>query len=389
MSQRVSTIQCLLLAAGLLIMPAASPAADVVAPPSHIISGQDLSIRSAVLNEARSLSIYLPDDYHISTARYPVLYVLDGGAYAAYVAETVRLLAFQRDIPPLIVVGIPNTNRVRDFSPFPLANSPGSGGADAFLRFLSEELIPHMDAHYRTETYRILFGHSLGGSFTVYALFAQPTVFQAGLAVSPALYSDRGRLLRHLEGLLASGRGFPTSYLWLSIGDEIAYAESLAYLQAHLEKHQPAGLRWEAHEFLDETHGSIVMRSLDKSLKGLFHDWPLLISEIETGFTAVLQHYQGLAEMLGYELPIPEALVNRLGYRALTADDVTQAIEIFQYNVTAYPASANVYDSLGEALLTNRQLEQAEANYRKSLVLDPQNANARTMLERIDRLQSR
>ena len=41
--------------------------------------------------------------------------------------------------------------------------SPTAGGADEFLRFLSDELIPWVEGQYRTASFRVLVGHSLGG----------------------------------------------------------------------------------------------------------------------------------------------------------------------------------------------------------------------------------
>ena len=55
--------------------------------------------------------------------------------------------------------------------------------------------------------------------------------------------------------------------------------------------------------------------------------------------------------------------------------------ELFKLNVIAYPESANTYDSLGEAYMTNGDKELAMKNYKKSLELDPKNQNAVKMLE--------
>ena len=62
------------------------------------------------------------------------------------------------------------------------------------------------------------------------------------------------------------------------------------------------------------------------------------------------QHYAGLSKRYGFAVQPPEGTVNQLGYQLLGRDDVDDAIAIFRYNVELYPDSANVYDSLGEAL---------------------------------------
>jgi tetratricopeptide (TPR) repeat protein len=81
---------------------------------------------------------------------------------------------------------------------------------------------------------------------------------------------------------------------------------------------------------------------------------------------------------------VSEAELNRLGYYFLNARSApTRAIEIFQLNVRAFPRSANVYDSLGEAYLAHGDTALAVTNYRRSLELDPNNGNATDILKRL------
>lgn len=75
-----------------------------------------------------------------------------------------------------------------------------------------------------------------------------------------------------------------------------------------------------------------------------------------------------------------ESQLNLLGYRYLGTDKVAEAIAVLRWNAQLFPRSANVYDSLGEALLRDGQGDQSIANYEKSLQLDPNNKNAVAML---------
>jgi pimeloyl-ACP methyl ester carboxylesterase len=79
-----------------------------------------------------------------------------------------------------------------------------------------------------------------------------------------------------------------------------------------------------------------------------------------------------------------EREMNDLGYRYLQAGNVGDAIEIFKLNTIAYPKSANTFDSLGEAYMKNGDTELAIENYKKSLELNPQNDNAKRMLEQLE-----
>ncbi|GAB4050550.1 serine hydrolase [Spirosoma litoris] len=76
--------------------------------------------------------------------------------------------------------------------------------------------------------------------------------------------------------------------------------------------------------------------------------------------------------------------LNDWGYRMLNGGGNAQnALEIFKLNVSLYPQSWNVYDSYGEALLKNGRKEEAIAMYKKSVELNPDNQNGKSMLARI------
>jgi len=79
----------------------------------------------------------------------------------------------------------------------------------------------------------------------------------------------------------------------------------------------------------------------------------------------------------------PERVLNDLGYNLMAAGRLDDAVGIFSRNLTSYPGSSNVYDSLGEAYLKRGDLDLAETNYQKSLELDAGNENAKKMLTQI------
>ena len=76
--------------------------------------------------------------------------------------------------------------------------------------------------------------------------------------------------------------------------------------------------------------------------------------------------------------------MNRFGYESLQAGNIQAAIDLFKLNVTAYPDSPNVYDSLGEAYMKAGQKELAIQNYEMSLHLDPKNQNAIDSLKKLN-----
>ena len=103
----------------------------------------------------------------------------------------------------------------------------------------------------------------------------------------------------------------------------------------------------------------------------------------ERGIDAAVAEYRGLKERGFGDLYTSEGDINNLGYRLLNRKRVPEAIEILKLNVEAYPASANVYDSLGEAYFISGNTPLAIQHYEKSLSLDPGNANATMMLRKL------
>ena len=80
-------------------------------------------------------------------------------------------------IPEMILIGISNQqNRTRDLTISKITNRQGgaynleTGGAENFLKFLKNELIPHIEKNYPVTNYRTLIGHSFGGLFTINTL---------------------------------------------------------------------------------------------------------------------------------------------------------------------------------------------------------------------------
>jgi len=75
--------------------------------------------------------------------------------------------------------------------------------------------------------------------------------------------------------------------------------------------------------------------------------------------------------------------LNRFGYAVLNQGDAKGAIRVFQLNAEKFPESSNVWDSLGEVHLKRGNHREALRCYRHSLTLNPENANARRMIEQI------
>lgn len=156
-----------------------------------VILGQKYQLHSSVLDEERSFFVHLPANYKKNLKRYPVLYILDAEwipAYAGAIATTGHLFNYG-SMPRVIVIGICNykNHHNRDTIPAVVNDRPGSGGSDRFLKFITTELMPHINKSYRTKSYNILYGGSNAGLLTVYAFITQSLHFNACIASSPMI----------------------------------------------------------------------------------------------------------------------------------------------------------------------------------------------------------
>lgn len=163
---------------------------------------------SQIVDETYLIRIHLPESYN-PTSSYPVLYQLDGSTTTGSVIQNYTRLQHSGNIGEVIIVTIDyvsNNARERDFTPTSHPEFRNSGGAANFLRFLTEELIPHIDSEYSTDIVfgNTLRGHSLGGLFASYVMFEGSMAFKHYIIESPSWWWDDN----------------------FSIGQEFAYAQS-------------------------------------------------------------------------------------------------------------------------------------------------------------------
>jgi len=344
-----------------------------------------LVLKSAVLGEERTVLVRTPVGYETNKVRYPVLYMTDGDAHIVHTASTIDFLMRNGRMSDLIVVGVTNTDRTRDLTPTKSSAKnaagelqfPTSGGSDNFLKFFETELIPEIEKQYRTEPYRILAGHSLGGLFAIHAMISKPGLFNSYIAVSPSLQWENGETLKRAEEFLTKQKEMKTT-LFVSLGNEQGgISNNFDAFKEFLSKTNIKSLEWQAERLTDEDHGSVVLRSHYLGLRKIYDGWQaprdLQTGAVSGGLPGADAHYKKLSEKFGYSIPTPENIINQIGYRHLNDNKPEEAIAVFKTNVERYPASANVYDSLAEAYERGGRLDLAEPLYEKAHVLGQQN----------------
>jgi len=243
----------------------AAPLGAQAAPPADPVPAHDtFTVASKALGEARRVNVHVPASYRASaTTRFPVLYMPDGGLDEdfSHVVNTVDSLIARKAIRPVIVVGIPNTERRRDLTGPTRFKSDSAiaahvGGSAAFRRFIRDELFPMVKARYRTTDERSIVGESLAGLFIVETFLEEPTLFAHYIALDPSLwwnggavvYSAPARLTKHPVG---------TRSIYLASSNVPEIAGPTARVAGLLRGSAPKGLTWEYSPRPDLTHATI------------------------------------------------------------------------------------------------------------------------------------
>ncbi len=245
-------------------VPAVASSSTVVANADSVahVAHDSFTVHSGALSEDRLVNVHVPAG-QAADARLPVLYMPDGGLDEDFphVVAAVDSLIARRAIRPVIVVGVPNTQRRRDLTPPTRVASDSAiakrvGGSAAFRRFLVDELRPMIERRYRVTGERGIIGESLAGLFVMETLLESPSSFTHYIALDPSLWWDRGALVESAGArLTVLDAAVRTLYVASSL--EPSTAVPVARLAGMLRASPPRGLRWSHVPRPDLTHGNM------------------------------------------------------------------------------------------------------------------------------------
>jgi predicted alpha/beta superfamily hydrolase len=340
----------------------------------EIITADVVTIHSKILNEIRTAWVYNPGNKSDARA-YPVIYVLDGASHFKSVVAMVEYLSGANVIPPMIIVGILHTNRMKDLTPTiedMVGDSEGknSGGGESFMSFIKNELFPDIESKYSTAPYRILMGHSVGGLTVLNTFIHHKEFFNAYVSIDASLWWDKHKLLLESKTVLATDN-YADKKLFVAIAnrmekgvdtsavqkDTTENTELIRYnleLIRSIKNNQQNKLNFDHKYYADDNHGSVSFIAEYDALRFIFnyYKFDLYASYLDKDNirldTLLDAHYKNISKQLGYSVKPAEDLVNGLAYHSLKTKQFTKAQYLFKMNVANYPASANAFDSIGD-----------------------------------------
>jgi predicted alpha/beta superfamily hydrolase len=358
------------------ILSLAATAQPALAQETDIVIGKTVPLSSKVLGRDVNVQISVPDGYAAGTARYPVLYVLNGYFTFGYEHGTAQILTRMQLLPGMIVVGVPNFDNGYVPTPFE-QRGEAETPADLSVRFLKDELIPFVEKGYRTNPFRILYGHSVGGLFTIYTMFNFPDLFSGYIAGSPWFQVNDGYWLKNIEKL-AKARNLEGKRLFMTVGKGEAELTIETYkgLEKWFDAASLPGLARKS-AWVEGDHGSMVGRNTYDGLQFIFDGWRLPEALLRTGdiekIEAALAEGEARWAKYGFDDTdlLPEARINALGYQLLNRGALAEAVRVLAYNVKRFPKSFNALDSLAEAYLASGDRENALKYYRLAVAGNP------------------
>jgi predicted alpha/beta superfamily hydrolase len=215
---------------------------------------------------------YYDDDPEQS---YPLIIKLDGTARLDWHDRNLAVMS-ELGLGDAIVVAIPNEgHRNRNLTPsgWPQDTDQAEplGEGDRFLDYIEREIIPDIEARYRTNGQRILVGYSRGGLLAMHAMISRPELFDGHILLSPALWREDDRIISEAE-LYLSGHPAHASFLHMSLGSAENEKMTRAYnaMISVLETTAPADLEWRANFTRLGTHQTTPVVALPLAYEAMF-----------------------------------------------------------------------------------------------------------------------
>jgi predicted alpha/beta superfamily hydrolase len=227
--------------------------------------------------------VSLPGSYDSSPGKkYPVLYYLDAYWDVPLLTAVYGNLRYDNVIPEFIMVGLSypgdadyDRERRRDFTPTDEGAPDGdSGGAQKFLAFIKQHVVPLVESKYRVDSSkRALGGVSLGGLFTLYAMYDDPEFFDRYVSISPAAAWDTDWVAQR-ETQYAQNNKSLNSRLFLSYGtaEYAPFRDPIIAFQKQIADRNYTGLALQNYSMENLRHTGVKADGWTRGLVWVWRD---------------------------------------------------------------------------------------------------------------------
>lgn len=259
--------------------PSAPPGSDY--PPHTIGNSQLRVLNTAADGRVYQLHIGLPPSYAKQpNKKYPVVYITDGYWDFQKLAAIRAVLVNDKVVPEFIIVGLGYAGqgldyhrlRLGDLLPVEVRNMKETGHAAKFLQTIEEQIVPLIEREYRADpSYRVLAGGSAGGLFTLYAMYAKPTLFNAWVAATPAVFVNNDWLLGYEQEFIQAGRQLK-GRLFVTVGGNESgdYVASVLRHNLRVASRKHTDLAYDFRIIEGERHSGCQIETYVRGLRFVF-----------------------------------------------------------------------------------------------------------------------
>lgn len=328
-----------------------------------------IQINSAIAAQQLKFSVILPPGYDPNDKqRYPVFYTQ---------ADSIRMKLIQRQIdwlshldfgpvPQMLIITLPyielpNQTQHKDAAASGLATP-------LTIKVLEQELLPYIDAQFKTQPFRIVEGYSTQGNLPLGVLALKPDLFNAYISISPALVLDKSGLLKQLNSSL-SKHNLAHRTLFASLGNFEQNRPLFTQLEEMLTS-STSGITSQLLDLSQVNYYTTPVTALPQALEQLFKDrHPKDIEQFrKQGMSAVSHYFKQLKAKYGYSMSPLTTLLD-LGQLQLEHNENKAALKTLEHVVKLKPNSIYYLTLLAQAQRNNQQITAAKHTLDSALAL--------------------
>lgn len=361
--------------------------------------GQRFTFYSKILDETRTVNLYLPEHYYESSKdhTYPIVFLNDGHGDQFFLttAGIVRHLSSVDRIPEAIVVSFHDADGYA-----PNVYNNGMWGSqemlefdadpDLFIKHLTEEFFPYLAANFRAANYKLIVGVSGSAIFPMHTFAKAPGLFDGHFILASADVIGMGYApgQTFIDAFEQSLRDNPdlkgNLYFGVADGDltwQDDYVKNVEALKERIQPFESNSFRMKVDVISNEDHYASYMKALLAGFELVFpkEKWSAryrdIVKQEGNALANIEAFYSDLFEQYGFQI-LPKAdrwnnvnCFRFIGSRFLLKERTPEAIEIMQRWVKYRPKSAEAMSQLAKGYKINNQVDLAISTQQAAIQL--------------------
>ncbi len=367
-----------------------------VKEPVPLTYAEQYVIHSKILNEDRTVNVFLPESFYEVSAdhTYPVFLLLED-EFFLMVSGMVKHLGAVERMPDCIVVSLVDGPHVpkfytngSDFWPKDWKQLPFGVNPDPFTAHLKQELLPYLKSNFRANDFTIVMGLSGTSTYALHTFAKEPALFDAHIAIASGDvlgmgYNEGESLIDVFENDFKNspkrkGYLYVTSADGDTNGNSPMIKENIEALEKRLSPFRSDDFHFVSKVFPNEGHYDVALPALAEAFELIFpkDKWFAQYREIikapGNAMENLDQYFQNLSKEYGFDI-LPKAerwnsgnKLSRIGPYLLREGKTIEAIEVLERWVAYRPKSIVALRELAKAYEANNELTKALTTLEKA-----------------------